>query len=263
MAVGTKRELLFLGRLWIGGEPAPFPLPTKHRGVWVNAIEREDQLYNLHPSGRIDAAIELLSDLQTSSPNAAVAGGWAAIEALLSESSDRGGAAERLAMLVACSFPRAELTALSYSLPRVDSALETKLDGVTENRDRCAVIAEALTRNPQQTFETARLSDQAAVARMAKLLRNPQHVLAVIQEQSAVAFRRLYRQRNLVLHWGKTDAVALRANLRTAAPLVGAGIDRIIHAFYVDRLSPLELVARAKVALATVGFGLSCIDLLD
>jgi hypothetical protein len=41
--------------------------------------------------------------------------------------------------------------------------------------------------------------------------------------------RRLYRQRNLVLHWGRMNAVGLRAALRTAAPLVGAGMDRIAH----------------------------------
>jgi|SRR5579871_294690 len=78
------------------------------------------------------------------------------------------------------------------------------------------------------------------------------------------AFLRLYRQRNLVLHGGKTDGVALRASLRTAAPLVGAGMDRIAHAWYVDGLSPLELAARARISLDTVGSADSrkCVDLL-
>ena len=73
------------------------------------------------------------------------------------------------------------------------------------------------------------------------------------------AFRRLYRQR------GRTDGVALQASLRTAAPLVGVGIDRIIHAHYVDGLSSLQLVARAKVSLATVGTksGPACTRLLN
>jgi hypothetical protein len=120
MAVGTKRSLAFLDRFWIRGEREPFRIDPIRRGVWVEAIERENQLYSLHSSGSIDAAIELLSHLQVSSPSAAVAGGWAAVEALLSEPNDRGGAAERLAQLVACSFPRAELTLLSYRLSRID-----------------------------------------------------------------------------------------------------------------------------------------------
>ena len=99
---------------------------------------------------------------------------------------------------------------------------------------------------------------------MSELARDSHRVLSDVQEHVATAFRRLYRQRNLVLHWGKTDGVALRASLRTTAPLVGAGIDRIIHAHYVDALSPLQLVARAKMALATVGTtnGPRCIELL-
>lgn len=219
----------------------------------------------MNPSGSIDAAIEMLSHLQASSPAAAVAGGWAAIEALLSEPTDRGGAADRLAMLVACSFPRAELTVLSYRLEPLNQTLASALQGVKENSDRGEIVARTLTSRPTLTFPNASLSDKAAIARVRELLRSPSAVLGVIQEQSTIAFRRLYRQRNLVLHWGKTDAVALRASLRTAAPLVGAGIDRIIHAFYVDHISPLQLVARAKTALGTVGSatGPSCTTLLS
>jgi hypothetical protein len=62
----------------------------------------------------------------------------------------------------------------------------------------------------------------------------------------------------------KTDGIALRSSLRTTAPLVGAGMDRIAHVWYVDNLRPIELAARARVALATVSDTNieSCIDLL-
>jgi hypothetical protein len=251
MAVGSRRSLKPLAQGWVKGEGSPYAMDRKRRGVWVEALEREHQLYNSRPSGSIDAAIELLSHLQTSSPAAAVAGGWAAIEALLSEPDDRAGAAERLAMLVACSFPRAELTTLSYALEKKDAAFAAQVAGVTENRDRCEIVSTTLSAGPVSL--ALGLSDRAAGARMQKLIRNPHAVLSDVTDHAAVAFRRMYRQRNLVLHWGKTDAVALRASLRTAAPLVGAGLDRIIHAYYVDHLSPLQLVARARVALSTVG----------
>lgn len=263
MAVGTRRGLALLGHVWVKGESEPHETDRTRRGVWVEALDRENQLYDAHSTGGIHAAIELLSHLQSSSPGAAVAGGWAAIEALLSEPSDRAGAADRLAMLVACSFPRAELTMLSYVLSRRNPVVAALLRNVDENRQRCDVVAVALV---AQTINARALSpsDRAAVARISEVLTDPSHVLSVVHEHAAIAFRRLYRQRNLVLHGGKTDAVALRASLRTAAPLVGAGIDRIIHAFYVDRLSPLQLVARAKLALATVGTsgGPRCTELL-
>lgn len=251
MAVGTRRSLKLLGRAWVSGERTSYAMDRKRRGVWVEALEREHQLYNSRPSGSIDAAIELLSHLQTSSPGAAVAGGWAAIEALLSEPDDRAGAAERLAMLVACSFPRAELTALSYALEKRDPTFAPQVAHVTENRSRCEIVATTLT--GAGVSPALGLSDRAAAIRMQKLIRNPHAVLGDVCDHAEIAFRRMYRQRNLVLHWGKTDAVALRASLRTAAPLVGAGLDRIIHAYYVDHLRPLQLVARAKVALSTVG----------
>jgi hypothetical protein len=132
-----------------------------------------------------------------------------------------------------------------------------------ENRQRCRIVADALIAGTAQMAVLLR-SDRAAAVRMTELARDSHRVLADVHEHVATALRRLYRQRNLVLHWGKTDGVALRASLRTTAPLVGAGIDRIIHAHYVDSLSPLQLVARAKMALATVGTtsGPRCTELL-
>ena len=249
--VGTRRGLMLLGRVWIKGETKKYRLNRVRRGVWVEALERENELYDAHSTGRIDAAIELLSHLQSSSPAAAVAGGWAAIEALLSEPDDRAGAADRLAMLVACSYPRAELTALSYDLAREDGALAERLEGGLENRRRCDVVVDALSKREIDATGFSG-SVRAAVSRVSELLHEPRQTLKVVREHAANAFHRLYRQRNLVLHGGRTDAVALRASLRTSAPLVGAGIDRIVHAHYVDRLAPLALVARAKRALATI-----------
>ena len=68
------------------------------------------------------------------------------------------------------------------------------------------------------------------------------------------AMQRLYRQRNMVLHAGKIDSVAMPAVLRTAPPLVGAGLDRLVHdALAKGESSPLRLVARARTALDTCG----------
>ena len=252
VAVGTRRDLAFLGRVWIKGVAEPHQTARVRRGVWVEALKRENQLYDARSTGGIHAAIELLSHLQSSSPGAAVAGGWAAIEALLSESENRAQAADRLAMLVACSYPRAEFTVLSYAIPKNDIRLDARLRGVDENRRRCDIVAKALTTR-EIDLNGLSDSDRIAVVRISAVLDNPRQVLAAIKKHATIAFSRLYRQRNLVLHGGRTNAVALRASLRTAAPIVGAGINRIVHASYVDSLSPLQLVARAKFALATVG----------
>ncbi|AXU16851.1 hypothetical protein [Streptomyces clavuligerus] len=61
------------------------------------------------------------------------------------------------------------------------------------------------------------------------------------------------------------QGVALDASLCTAAPLLGAGLDRIVHAFYTETLDPLDLAARAEVAMQLVDgeTGLSTVDLLE
>jgi hypothetical protein len=124
------------------------------------------------------------------------------------------------------------------------------------------VVAEAIIGGLQ--FTLANWTDRAAVERMRKVLEDPAEVLADVQNYAATAFKRLYRQRNLVLHGGKTSAVALRACLRTATPLVGAGMDRLAHSYYVNKTSPLATAARARIALTTAGHrdALSCVDML-
>lgn len=49
------------------------------------------------------------------------------------------------------------------------------------------------------------------------------------------------------------------------AKLAGAGMDRITHGHYVQRLSPLELVDKADLALAMIGKDepIDCVDLLE
>jgi hypothetical protein len=49
------------------------------------------------------------------------------------------------------------------------------------------------------------------------------------------------------------------------APLAVTGMDRIAHAFYVEKLRPLELAARASIRLAALAStdGPSIVDLLD
>ncbi len=216
------------------GEKEPFQLRRRHRGVEVRALYREDQLYPDSQVGIVDAALELLAPLASSSPGPAVTGGWAAVEALLSSPEDpqRAMAGDRMACLVACSFPRAELTALSYRVSDDGSGLTDRLSSCKTNRDRAYLVAEAIPGGAGLT--TTDESDRAAIERMRSLLADPNRVLHDIDRHLVAVLRRLYRQRNLVLHWGKTDAVALRASIRTAAPIVGAGMDRVAHAWFVE-----------------------------
>ncbi|MGW5974461.1 hypothetical protein [Streptomyces sp. NPDC055185] len=100
---------------------------------------------------------------------------------------------------------------------------------------------------------------------MAALVQHPGKQLAEVNHTFRIAMRRLYRTRNIILHGGATQGVALDASLRTAAPLLGAGLDRIVHASYIEGLDPLDLAARAEVALQLVDgeAGLATVGLLE
>lgn len=253
VSLGTQKRLRPVPRAWVEGEQRSFRLRPRRRLVEVRALHRENKLYAIDETTPVDAALELLEPLDSGSPSSAVAGGWAAIEALLSGPGDRDrvSAGDRMASLVACSYARAELTALSYQIERKGEEFAREFTGSQSNRDREQLLARKILTGDQITFDEP--SDSAALKRISRLLSNPYQVLHDIESQIAATFRRLYRQRNLVLHWGKTEAVGLRACLRTAAPLVGAGVDRIAHAAFVEGTSPLELAAKARIALETVG----------
>jgi hypothetical protein len=250
IAASGNSEFVRLPQIWVAGEAAPIQIGTRTRPLNVRALIREGVVYQSAGGDEVmNAALEMLGPLHDGSPIAAIAGGWGAIESLLAD-GERGTAADRLAAIVACSFPRAELTSLSYALEKDDATMATTLGGVTVNRDRAALVAAAIHSN--QPLTLSHPSDEAGLRRIRALLANPTQNLGEIQSYMTSAFRRLYRQRNLVLHGGKINAVALRSSLRTAAPLVGAGFDRLAHAHYVNKLGPKALAAHARTALQTI-----------
>jgi len=252
--LATRDRLLPLPDVYVKSPPKRYTLRQKRRRVEVDALYRENQLYSFGKTvSRVDSAIELLSPLDDSTHSTAVAGGWAAIEAILTAPGDDGHlqAGYRMASLVAASFPRAELTSLSYKLQELGGPLAVSLTACNTNRDRAVAVLSAIRSGQALPFTKA--ADVAAIERMREMAADPQRKLNDIREHLSTVFRGFYRNRNIVLHGGKTGAVGLRSSLRNAAPLVGAGMDRIAHAWFVEGLEPVQIAARANVRLATVG----------
>lgn len=261
--LATGHALNRIPKLWVAGSAMPVDLDHDRRGVEVKELYREDRIFSADTNQSVDAALELLAHLDGSSPTAAVAGGWGAIEGLLAPSNDRSTAADNLAGLVTCSFPRAELTRLAHLVQQDYPGNYPALEGAASNRERSRIIGDMIIAGSMPVLQG--LSDQAAVTRMRKLFLNPKVELEVIREVISDSFHRLYRQRNLILHGGKLDSVALTPGLRTVAKLAGAGMDRVTHGHYVQNLKPLDLVAKANVALALVDASnpLACVELLE
>ncbi len=131
------------------------------------------------------------------------------------------------------------------------------------NRERALLVADALRSG--RTLALARPADLAAELRVRDLLNAPRPALRRVEEHVRRTLRQLYRQRNIVLHAGATQPVALSACLRASAPLVGAGLDRITHAYLASGTKPLQIAARARLRLDLVGSneGRSVVDLLE
>lgn len=258
-ARGAPRPLVPVGRIWVAGHPNALSLAPVGRGANILSLESEGTMYVTEAGERIDEALELAAPLNNGSVATAAAGGWAAIESLLTQPADEADvvegkvvAADRIAALVTCSWPRAELTALSYRhRPIAPDGLAQALSAASSNLERSRVLAEDLQGDGM--LQLSRPSDVAAAQRMRVVLAEPRSQLGDVRTTLCGVFRRLYRQRNIVVHGGNTSALALDATLRTIAPLVGAGFDRLLHAQITNGVQPLDLAARAENSLALVG----------
>lgn len=251
VTLGTNKRLIEAGEAWIPGCTKRFTLRGRRR-VHVGALERQSEVLSLGEPSPVDSALALLAPLQEQPPTSAVAGSWAAIEGVLigPRESKHSRAAGRVASLVACSWPRAELTSLAHAhRASASDILATTLRQATTNRERSRLIADALKTG--QRLQLSRSGDEAAQTRMIQLLESPRETLLRVRNYVAYTMLRVYRQRNLVLHGGRTEAecVALQASLRTAAPLIGAAFDRITHAWLQHEIHPLELAAKAQTRI--------------
>lgn len=272
LARGHKEAPQPLGSIWVSGSTNSFKYERPSRGAFVLSLVAESRLYDVSERSELDDALELASVMNLGSAGPAIASGWAAVEALLVSAQDpedakegRGAvAADRLASLVACSWPRADLTALAHRhAPSTPDLVSARLVTATTNQERSRVVASALQSG--QRLVLAQASDRAAESRMIRLMGAQGPTLRDVESHVRSAMRRLYRQRNIVMHGGSTAALTRDATLRTCAPLLGAGLDRIAHATISRSVNPLQVAERAKLSIDLVGKdgGPDVADLLD
>jgi hypothetical protein len=270
VTVGSRMARLQVkGIGWIHNDCNVYPLRSQTR-VQLRSLKTAEDVFRISVDAS-DAvlydALEIFSALGTGSRGAALTGGWAAVESLLLRTGETPHilAADRLADIVACAFPRAELTTLSYRhRPSERDELASLLDGVDVNVERCRIVEASIGRGLLPVV--LRPSDRALARRVQSMVDDPAEKLGNVRRYVSETVRRLYTQRNLIMHAGSFQSVTLRATLRTAPRLVAAGIDRILDAHLGGRpLDPLALAARAAAELGLVGTAASrrLSDLLD
>ncbi|GIJ52229.1 hypothetical protein Val02_91150 [Virgisporangium aliadipatigenens] len=252
--VGTRQRLEFGKRLYLTGDEGGIPFAQPPRRVQVLSLQRYSAIFGLTLSHELGAVLELLEPLDAGTPAAAVTGSWAAIETLFvgpGDTANRVVAANRMARIVACSYAAVELASIAnVHLAVADDRLAERLRALPDGVARAREFEEALRGGVEVAYE--RVRHDLALRRMAALVAQPEETMRRVVAQLEDAFRRLYRQRNLIVHAGDLTSVALAGTLRTLAPLVGAGVDRVVHASATTGASPIELAATAEVNLARV-----------
>jgi len=202
---------------------------------------------------QLDGAIALLASQSGEARGASIASVWAAAEGLLGRPGGKGtDVADRLADIVACSFPRAEIGELARAW--VDNNTDELAESLRgqPSADQARLMAAYVQEKGDPGFNLP--ADKAAVVRYVQLASSPEEVLRRVRGYYSSVFRRLYYQRNFVMHAAKFDSVTLGVSVRTAPALVAAALDRLVNAQHGQAgVSPLSLAARAENELSMVG----------
>lgn len=227
---------------------------SENQAVIVPSLDRHN-LYTQDLNTQLDNALGLLSSRQHLSSVASVAMLWAAVEGLLGHPGAQGiDAADGLAAIVACSFPRAELEDLLDKTMREDivaAGLRSELNDA-QGSTKAGLLLEALRKNGSTIF--TEVADIAAASRILQIDADPQGTLTRVQKYFVDVFRRLYYQRNFIMHAAKFDSVSLPSTISSAPKLVAAGVDRVVHAQYVRKpADPLALAVRAQIEISLLG----------
>jgi len=203
---------------------------------------------------QIDDALALLAPHLQTTPGVSVASLWAAAEGLLGSSETSGASvATRLAEIVACSFPRDEIHTLARKWRRNgNGALHDDLRRHWKSYFINAAFVAGIAANGDPGFDDA--ADSAAVIRVQSALASPQIQVATIRDYLDSAFRRLYYQRNYIMHAAKFDSVSLVRATEMSPVLVAAGLEQIINAQTQGHwVSPGSLAARARNEISLLG----------
>lgn len=255
--LSTGRRIQMASQAWVEDFKDPIPLTQQGRQVDIGALRRQNKIYaslsQEEISVRIDDALQLVQPMRMGPRSASISGGWAAIECLLTDGREAESlASPRLANIIACSFPRAELTTLAFAHREVaDDELANDLKAANGNLQVAMKLADALFRGSQVFGRGPH--DDAACDRMRELLSKPMETLNRVRDYVTICLNRLYRQRNLMLHGGRVKGEGRAEAILTASPLVGAGLDRIAHAWFAEETPPIALAARAELSLQLVG----------
>lgn len=245
--LGSPNSIGIHPKMWSMQKRSDFPTTATNRMINLASFDRLGRLQDLTTADYLINTLALVEPLQTAAPHIAVMTGWSAIESLLVGPADRDDivAAKRFSLIIAASLMRAEFTWLAKTyIAENDDADARALDECETNIERAKRFQMLAFTRPDLALTN--VTDNLALQRVRPALRNPRQEVARIAEILTREFTRLYRKRNMVVHGGQISGSNLHSISETLTPLIGAGIDRIVHAQLQFGVSPIELSAMAE-----------------
>ncbi len=248
--LGTSAPIVLSSTMWSKDKGSSYPTRATNRLVSVKSFERLGRLHDFEEPQYLSNVLVLAQPLQTGAPHIAIVSGWAAIESMLVGPSDENDSvgASRFALIVAVSMIRAELTrlALKYAESHEDTFAD-ELSACAENIDRARLIVMRLSEAPDSMMKDT--VDNLAVDRIVPAVTNPRSEIEKIRSILTREFTRLYRKRNMTVHGGHITGVNLHSVSELLTPLIGAGIDRVVHVGLKFDVTPIQMSATAEARL--------------
>ncbi|RQO41147.1 integrase [Rhodococcus sp. KBW08] len=245
--LGSSTPIVICPSMWSKEKGSEFPTHATNRVINVRSFELLGRVQDLEMLDYITNTLALVQPLRTAAPHIAVMSGWSAIESLMVGPSDGQDAiaAKRFSLIVAASMVRAELSWLSrtYATTHDDTAA-AEMDKCERNIDRARLFQMHARANPQ--IDLQKSVDNLALERIRPALTDPRQEIEKISGILTREFTRLYRKRNMIVHGGHTQESNLHSISETLAPLIGAGIDRVVHVGLTFNVRPIELSAVAE-----------------
>ena len=245
--LGSRNSIGIHPTMWSMQKRSGFPTLATNRMINLAAFDRLGRLQDLTTADYLANTLALVEPLQTAAPHIAVMSGWSAIESLLVGPADREDivAARRFSLIIAASLMRAEFTWLAKTyIAENDDVDAQALDGCESNIERAKLFQMLAFTRPD--LNLTNVTDNLALQRVRPALQNPRQEITNIADILTLEFTRLYRKRNMVVHGGQIHGANLHSISETLTPLIGAGIDRIVHAELQFGVPPIELSAIAE-----------------
>jgi len=238
--IKTGRAPTFYGTAWIAGvnNPRHLPLTSQAGKAMTRGYELSDPQVEAPTSdNRLEVAVDLLSAALSESGPSAAGTLWATLEALLAAPGDpdRIQVANRAADVALVALVQASIhISLGTLFSRCpEDALMLRLRGL-DKADRLVQFEYALRRDEHDGL--SHRNTRLALSHTRRLF-EPE-VLQMRREELRQTLRGLYRQRNLVLHGGITDAPLLEGILRSSTPLVAAVVNLYARASQDNTVDP-------------------------